>query len=192
MELGFGGGAITKEEWEWISKKCKELNAKTLLEIGSGFSTICFMDIMEHVDSYETSDVFIEELIKKVDKNKVSIIKYYYPNFPIVDKKYDVALIDGPGQFNNNGRLNSMIFAEPLSNYVFIHDFSRRGEKLSREIVFIPEAWEIVETFSRTMFLKKKPDAPKLSIKIASSKEIVSGGVQLIEETQSVSDSTTR
>lgn len=191
MELGFGGGSITQIEWDWIAEKCKSLNVKTFLEIGSGYSTTLFMKIVDHIDSYETSDSFINELLRRVDQNKVTIVKYVYPNFPINNKRYDAALVDGPGQNNNNGRMNSMMFVEPLTDYVFIHDFSRRGEKSSREAVFRDEVWEVYETKSRTILLKRRPDAPRTR-QIIISNTILQTNEQTTEVTQCVSESSVR
>jgi hypothetical protein len=155
MELGFGGGSMTEIEWEWIKEKCLSLNFKNIIEIGSGFSTTCFMQIMDHVDSYETNDSFINELNKRIDQNKVSIIKYKYPVFPTNIKKYDAALVDGPGQFNNNGRMDSMKYVEPLTDYVFIHDFSRKNEAIAIKEVFVQDKWERLETKRSAALFKR-------------------------------------
>lgn len=184
MDLKFGGGSITEIEWNWIKETCELLKAKTVIEVGSGFSTTCFMNIMEHVDSYETNDAFIKELNSRVDHTKVNIIKYNYPIFPVNKNKYDVAFVDGPGQNNNNGRMNSMLFVEPLSDYVFIHDFSRKGEKISRETVFQDMIWEISGSKSRTLLMKRKIGQKSMSIQHRSIVEN-----QYFEPTQAMSQS---
>lgn len=189
MELGFGGGSMAQIEWEWIKEKCEELKAKTIIEIGSGFSTTCFMNIMDHVDSYETSDSFINELLKRIDHSKVEIFKYVYPKFPPNNKRYDVALVDGPGQHNNNGRMDSMIFVEPLTDYVFIHDYSRNGEKIARERVFNTDKWEIAGTKSRTMLLKRKAGSERKPVVVSKCELPLRNSEQTMEVTQCVSES---
>jgi len=156
MSLGFGHGAIDKDEWQFIEDQCKKFGFKTVIEVGSGFSTINFMNIVDHIDSYETDNFWIDKLIPFVDKSKVNIVQYTYPNFPKNENKYDVAFVDRPGQNNSNGRKNSMEFVKPLVNYVFIHDFGRKNERLSTELVFNKSEWENLDHKKRILLIKRK------------------------------------
>lgn len=156
MRLGFCQGAISEEEWQFIEIHCKIFNVKTAIEIGSGFSTTCFEKIIDHIDSYETEVRWINLLIPLVDKNKVTFVQYKYPNFPNNDKRYDVGFVDGPGQGGYNGRKDSMIFVKALTNYVFIHDFSRKIEFQSMNSVFIEDNWEIFAQKKRMVLIRNK------------------------------------
>lgn len=156
MRLGFSQGAISEEEWQFIETHCKIFKAKTAIEVGSGFSTTCFEKIIDHVDSYETESYWIDLLIPLVDKNKVIFVQYKYPNFPKNDKRYDIGFIDGPGQAGYNGRKDSMIFVKPLTNYIFIHDFSRKMERQSMDSVFMEDNWEIFAQKKRIVLIRNK------------------------------------
>lgn len=154
--FGFGGGSISKEEWDFIKNECDNIKAQNILEIGAGNSTLCFMEIAKRIDSFETEDIFIEALLTITDPESVTLYKYTYPNFPSVwNFKYDVAFVDGPGRGNTNGRMNSMLFAKSLSDYIFIHDFSRANEAKAREIVFPQNEWQSCGNKKSTLLLKR-------------------------------------
>ncbi len=155
--IQFGGGSMREDEWLFMLSKCEEINAQEILEIGAGNSTLCLMKMAKKVDSFETNKRFVEYLNSVVDPNIVTLHSYIYPNFPENwNVRYDAALVDGPGQHNNNGRRDSMIFARGLSDNIFIHDFSRRNERESIEKIFLSQNWEIVTNKGRLLFLKRK------------------------------------
>lgn len=149
--IGFGNGSIIEDEWAFFVDNCPKANK--ILEIGSGNSTLHLMKIAK-VDSLETNIEYINYLTSIINNN-VTLYHYNYPHFPNLQSKYDVALIDGPGPNNNNGRLDSMIFAKSLSNNIFIHDCRRKSEKASIEHVFDLDEWEEVGIKRGLLFLRK-------------------------------------
>ena len=156
IPLGFDHGAIAEEEWKFVEDQCKILKVKTVIEVGSGFSTICFSKIVDHIDSYETETIWIDRLTQLTDRNKVTFIQYKYPDFPQNDKKYDIGFVDGPAGGGCNGRKDSMIFVKPLTNYIFIHDFGRKMENQSMNSVFLENGWEFFQQKRRIILIKKK------------------------------------
>ena len=153
-EFNFGNGSLRENEWNMILDIIHKYDIKSVLEIGSGFSTICFEQNVDFIDSYESNINFYNFLDKKINKIKTNLISYSYPNFSKNNKKYDFCLIDGPGN-NYNGRKNSMLFAVDKSNKICIHDYNRKAEHISFLECFPENTWKKVGVVGSLIFIQK-------------------------------------
>jgi hypothetical protein len=140
MEPIFGKGAISESVWGEIFAVIKSYDVQSILEIGSGSSTVLFSRHAKFVTSLETSKEWINKVSSPEMKN-VRLLQYVYPNFPNeACGCYDMAFVDGPAG-KSDGRLHSMRFAAMNSDLILIHDSCRALEKDSIKKVFIDGLW---------------------------------------------------
>ncbi len=131
----WGGSSITDKDWEYIKAIVKETGAKSVLEIGTGFSTLLFNSLGLQVLSFETRQ-------KDIDKMK-SIYPKPYPDLYVIpwdgknlmsharptdlERKFDLAFIDGPGGGENRGPAFEQV--RQYSDNILVHDAGRKTEK---------------------------------------------------------------
>lgn len=115
----FTSGSIDYLDWNFIEKAIDQYNVKTVIEFGSGLSTLLFMKKGLKVISFETSKQWIET-VKKI--NPECDIREWDGKSPIDFKgeKFDMAFIDGPTGGNN--REFSTKTSTENANIVVIHD----------------------------------------------------------------------
>lgn len=123
-DIAFGGTSITKEDFEFLQSTIKENNVKTILEFGSGLSTLLLSDIVK-ITSYETDENIINKF--KSIKSDLDIRLWDGKELlNIENKRYDLAFVDGPS--GGASRENATSIASELSDIVIIHDASREHE----------------------------------------------------------------
>ena len=137
--IGFGKGSLNERDWEVIAAHTHDQGVQRVLEIGAGYSTLLFTELGLDLVSYETDDKFIDALRQRVPQ--AQIIRYDYPDFPKEHRRFDMALVDGPGKGNYDGRKSSMLFARPLADVIFVHDSGRKKERESIRDVFPSPDW---------------------------------------------------
>jgi len=138
MDVVFGNGTIHEENWNDMNEFIGH-EPSTILEIGCGLSTYLFDREGHNILSLETSPSWISKMTAEVS-NRVRFGHYKYPDFPDVDEFFDYAFVDGPA-CTYDGRMDSMVFASSHSHFVFIHDSSRKSERVSIEAAFDTEIW---------------------------------------------------
>ena len=84
---------LRPKRWEQIKEVIQSNNLNSIIEFGSGISTILFDNLGLHIVSYETSGKFIS-FVKPLCSPKVKFIKWNNRGLYIT-KRYDLALIDG-------------------------------------------------------------------------------------------------
>ena len=127
----WGGSSITDKDWEYIKAIVKETGAKSVLEIGAGFSTLLFKSLGLVVVSYETRQQDID-ILKEIDSNLNVYLWDGKKEFGILDQKgevpkFDLAFIDGPGGGENRGPAFEQV--RQYSDNILIHDAGRKTEK---------------------------------------------------------------
>lgn len=124
--MEWGGGCITSEDWNFLRDVIQKNNVKTVLEFGTGLSTLLMSDLGVTVVTYET----MEGWIKKIKELKPAADIRLWDGITLPEKpplpKFDMAFVDGPA--GGKSRENSTQLASQLSDLIIIHDASRPNE----------------------------------------------------------------
>jgi len=139
-KMDFGAGSIRDCSWHDMNRVVRECGAQTVLELGCGFSTVCFDQAGLFVTCLETKKDWIHHMLSQTSGN-VTVIQYEYPYLPdMFPDGYDIAFVDGPPA-TMDGRFHSMMFAAGRSKRVFVHDSRRKSEVQAIAKVFDREEW---------------------------------------------------
>jgi hypothetical protein len=118
----WGTGGFTIDDWRFLYALIKERNIKSVLEYGCGVSTELLMLIGMDLVSLETRPEY------KPENPGINVILYKYPEFPALDRRFDLAFIDGPGaqEFEMVGKIperrHSPVHAMQHTNLILLHD----------------------------------------------------------------------
>jgi len=120
------GYCITKKDWGFIDKIIKEYKIKTMVEFGSGISTL-LLDEKVKMISYETDDVYAYAMnqIREFD------IRLWDGKTIDLKEKFDLVFIDGPA--DGEEREVPIKIASEISDLVLVHDGGRPFESLWQE-----------------------------------------------------------
>jgi len=164
----FGAGSIQDRNWEDMIRVIRECNAQTVLEVGAGFSTLCFNAVGLEVWSFETDSGWIDFLLASAPG--VEFVLYEYPNFPSFGGgQCDVAFVDGPSA-TPDGRLAAMTFATEHSRRIFVHDSRRKPEVAAIAVAFPVSDWtQTVYAGGLSLFVHKSLNEVYLKTKKPSA-----------------------
>ena len=128
-ELGFtwGGACITKVDWEFLKTVIKKYNIKTVLEFGTGLSTVLMSASGIKVISYETEDRWLKDLESKEVTKMADVRRWDGKIFQDKLEKFDLAIVDGPP--GGESREFSTKIASEHSDIVLVHDAGRTPER---------------------------------------------------------------
>jgi predicted O-methyltransferase YrrM len=155
IESQVGGSTLEKSSLRLIGELLEELNAKTVIEFGSGLSTRYMADTLPTGDEFvlysvENSRAFLDETMKRVknrgkvvpchapletyrDKGK-SFVTYsaqYLSQIP-AGKTFDMVLIDGPlGYFDREAPLYQVKDHLTAETVVLLDDSHRPNEQMA-------------------------------------------------------------
>lgn len=141
--LGFGAGSIQDQNWNDMIRVMRECGARTVLEIGCGFSTLCFDRAGLFVTCLETKLNWINHVDSQTSDN-IFFVHYAYPYLPEeFPDGYDVAFVDGPSEkpAASDGRVHAMAFVADRTKRVFVHDSRRKPEVRAISEVFPNGEW---------------------------------------------------
>ncbi len=162
--FAFGGSSITDKDWAYISDILSEYKVKTLLEFGSGLSTLLISAMGIEVVSFECRDSDIQR-VKAMNPNAKVIkwdgkksIKEAFKK----EMKFDAALIDGPAGGEN--REPSFKDAVQLSDLIFVHDGGRAPEKKWQEQYLSKEFKRVSQGGHRTVFWQRKEEVEIIKV----------------------------
>jgi len=135
----WGGEEIIEKDWDFIEQIIRDEKLKTVLEFGSGFSTLLMSEIAK-VDSFETNPKRLEEIKAKLPRGR-SVNFFLWGGRVIPDSgklkaKYDLAFIDGPESASNIsqvGRQVSIEIAAKYSDRIILHDAGKIHEAMLQE-----------------------------------------------------------
>jgi len=130
-EIPWGGMAILQKDWRFIQDTMEKNGVKSVLEFGSGLSSLLMSDGASVV-SYETDAEWADKMRAKANGNALSIVSWDGKEVPAMVSQrgpYDMAFIDGPRGDSEAGREFSFKAATDLNIPLIItHDSGRRGE----------------------------------------------------------------
>ncbi len=145
--MSWGGEEIIEKDWDFIEQAIEEEGLKTVLEFGSGFSTL-LMSQIANIDSFETDPKKIEKVKDRLPRDRK--VKLYAwdgevkPDSGRVKKKYDLVFIDGPqsaSMASQTGRRVSIEIAANHSDRVIIHDAGKMHETMLQEKYLRDDFW---------------------------------------------------
>lgn len=146
--LVWGGEEIIEKDWDFIEQVMRDEKVKTVLEFGSGFSTLLMSEIAE-VDSFETDPERMDEINQKIPDGRK--VKFYLWDGKQVDStkmngKYDLAFVDGPESASNISQLGRQIsieLAAKHSDRIILHDAGKMHEAMLQE-KFLREDFSLI------------------------------------------------
>lgn len=124
--MEWGGGCITKEDWDFIRQTIKDNNVKTVLEFGTGLSTLLMAELGVKVTTYETMEGWIKKIKELNPKADIRLWDGITLPESVMPNKFDMAFVDGPA--GGKTRENSTQLASQLSDLIIVHDASRPNE----------------------------------------------------------------
>lgn len=135
--MSWGGYAIDAKDWKFLRDIILETKAQTILEFGSGLSTLLMLTLpgIEEINCYETDDkwcgkirsVAIETgLVYKLDMNTWDGKELDLPE----GSRWDLAFVDGPKGIVNGGvgREKAVEIAAKYAKHIVLHDSGRNEE----------------------------------------------------------------
>lgn len=109
--------------WEQLRKVIESENVKSVLEFGSGVSTLLFNNLGLNILSIETDETYIKFMYDFHLKNV--FYKYWDNKFTPLPGNFDLSLVDGI-----NPRTNQLSLAIRHSTIIAVDDFVGRTENL--------------------------------------------------------------
>ncbi len=143
----WGNRSIWKKDWIILKRFLKEQNIKTVLEYGCGLSTELMTLEGIEVVSLETLDWWAE-INKEVIENE--IILYQKGNLPEINRKFDLAFVDGP---MSGERIPEILHAKRHSDKIFFHDLDSNRKQAIKELA---KDWKIIKGYTNQFWEKVK------------------------------------
>ena len=142
--LHWGEWAIQQRDWEFLKDQIKKHKVKTILEFGSGLSSLLLSEVAE-VTSYEVHPEWKTELEKRKGKNRLTVRLWDGQQVKERLGKYDLIFVDGPvGKVNGGpGREAAMRIAAEHSDRIIVHD-AGRGEEWNFQRKYLRPDFEMV------------------------------------------------
>ena len=122
--MEWGGGSITDLDYAFLQSIIETYNIKTVLEFGTGLSTLLFNQLGLDVETYETNQGWIDKIKAFNPSAKVNL---WNGKDLEINKEYDFVFVDGPAGGAN--REFSTRIASLVSNKIIVHDAGREFER---------------------------------------------------------------
>jgi len=166
-DIPWGGKEIIEKDWDFIEQIITDEKIKTVLEFGSGFSTLLMSEIAK-VDSFETDPKRKKMVKERLPKDrKVNLYTWdgkTKPDSGRVKEKYDLVFIDGPESAimgDQTGRKVSIEVATECSDRIIVHDAGKMHETMLQEKYLRDNFWLVGRNGwhqTRCQYWKRKED----------------------------------
>ncbi len=164
--LTFNGGALTENDWAFICQTIDQYKVKSVLEFGSGLSTLLLNDRLKNVVTYECSKGWIDKLAKLKPGMNVRL----WDGVTIdTDEHFDMAFVDGPA--NDKPREHSTKLGSERAKVVIVHDAGREWSKKYQEQYLANGFDGPIKGGHRCHLWVKKNDGQLLQSNIVNSRE---------------------
>ena len=157
----WGGGSVTDKDWIFISKLLEKENIKTILEFGTGLSTLLFQTRVEKVDSFETNPGWIRKISQMADPEIVTHHNWDGRRASIPQPKYDLCFCDGPAG-GENREWSMKYCSEHSSKFVLVHDAGREPERKWQE-KYLTKEYDLIAKGGHRCHLWRKKEEIKLN-----------------------------
>src|SRR4030042_146958 len=125
--LQWGGGCSTEKDWEFMSGTIAKYSVKSVLEFGSGLSTLLMHDAGLALTTYETEQAWIDKLLKIEPALTINL----WDRKELTPQRFDMAFVDGPA--GGQSRELSTKTGVESADVVIIHDANREYERKWQE-----------------------------------------------------------
>lgn len=126
--MQWGGGSVTDKDWIFIKQLLQKEKIKSILEFGTGLSTLLFQTEVDKIDSFETNPNWISKIALMADDKVVTHYNWDGKTAIIPQPKYDLTFMDGPAG-GENREWSTKYCAEHSSKWVLVHDAGRKPER---------------------------------------------------------------
>ena len=129
-KFGFPWGyySILQKDWKFIKEILTEEKIKTVLEFGSGLSSLLMSELCK-VMAYETDEKHMVEVSNRANDNLT--LKHWDGHGCNITKRFDLCFVDGPSGEDKGGagREGSIRIASEVTDRIIIHDAGRTDEQ---------------------------------------------------------------
>jgi len=127
----WGNDHLTDKDWIFIKDILKEYDVKTILEFGSGLSSLLFATVVDKVLSFDEPTGYINKVIKCIDGKKNELVVWDGKTVSLPptygETRFDLIFVDGPRGGEN--REWSTKYASENADLVIVHDAGRVNER---------------------------------------------------------------
>jgi len=140
------GQGISMEDWVFVDSVLYEFNIHSILEFGSGFSTIRFAEhpIIQKIVSYDENEDWAQCLREQEFPADTKVEIRSWDRVQIKEKLtiFDLAFVDGPAQGQN--REMSTKIASEHAMYVLVHDAFRMPD-LDWQLKYLAGRFDLIK-----------------------------------------------
>lgn len=137
FEVEFGAWAISRMEYRWLARWCREEKISKVLEFGPGASSFAFLGVGCELHSYESDAEWYEKIKQRmgVSSGLELLSSDTLPDRKSLPFQPDLLFIDGPPykQGEEFSRRKECQWAMELCGRFFLHDSKRSGENATLE-----------------------------------------------------------
>jgi len=152
----WGGGSVTDRDWIFIKDLIRKEKIKTILEFGTGLSTLLFQTMVEKVDSFETNQTWINNISLMADPEIVTHYRWDGVKADIPRPKYDLTFMDGPAG-GEKREWSTKYCAEHSSRFVIVHDAGRVPERMWQD-KYLKDDYELIAKGGHRCHLWRKKE----------------------------------
>ena len=136
---GENGYSIIQQDWIFMKDIIRRNKVKSVLEFGTGLSSLLLSDVVDKVVSYEDEDYWLKGMRKKIKEvadsghenvKKIDLRKWNGQTMPDPLEKFPLVFVDAPrGRATGGlGRRDSIRIAEQVADRIIVHDAGRKDE----------------------------------------------------------------
>lgn len=125
----WGESSITEADWKFISNTIKAHGMRSVLEFGSGLSTLLMATMGLKVTSYDCDGTWLKIMRRKIESGMDVDLILWDNKDELIERfsEFDLAFVDGP--YGGESRELATKISSMRANHVIVHDAGRQTEK---------------------------------------------------------------